>query len=72
MKTDEQINKEHAERGIAIIEAHAKEAGNQNEDTETKLGDLLADLMHAAGTGVFDEALRRARNHYADETGDTE
>lgn len=39
------------------------------EDDATRLGDLLADLMHwCDAVGVdFDDALRRARNHHHEE-----
>jgi hypothetical protein len=57
----------------AALKAHAKETGNLREPLETRIMDLLTDLMHLAKKrGVeFDSVAQQARAHVAaEEAGD--
>ena len=59
------------ERASQIVTIFASMTGldSPEEDSATKLGDLLADLLHwCDANGVdFDDAVRRARNHHHEE-----
>ncbi len=51
------------------IRAHAKAVGNEDEELEIQVRDLLADLMHLCKIkGVdFEYNLRSAKNHFTEE-----
>jgi hypothetical protein len=46
------------------LAAYAKVVGQQTEDRETNLLDLLADLMHLMGPETVQDCLRRGTMHY--------
>lgn len=62
------MNKDRAQWARVALQAFVDHTGVDYEDA---LGDLLCDLMHMSDRGPFDfeEALDRARGHYAAETG---
>lgn len=64
------MNDSRAERARVAIDAYCDDTGTNPCDA---LGDLLSDLMHlcdreADTFGSFAEGLRRAHNHYHEET----
>ena len=46
------------------LAAYAKAVGQEAEDRETNLLDLLADLMHLMGPEAVEDCLRRGAMHY--------
>jgi hypothetical protein len=46
------------------LAAYAKAVGQETEDRETNLLDLLADLMHLMGPEAVEDCLRRGAMHY--------
>ena len=64
-------NTTRADRAFRLTLVYRQWIGADEDDPETVLADLLADLMHNADTegSDFDAALDRARSHYAEETG---
>ena len=62
-----------AKRGLSAVRRAWPTERYSPEDFESRLGDLLADLMHAAhtvGPDVFSEALDMARIHFEEEQAD--
>lgn len=68
----ERMNDDRAEWADHAIRAFAIHTGMVEEPDDDIVPDLLADLMHWCDRNhlSFDELLRRARNHYAEETND--
>lgn len=66
------LNEQRAEWAAASLSTFAQEAGMENEDKQTQLTDLLADLQHlAARDGLdFAQALRMGAQHYEEETAE--
>ena len=64
-------NATRADRAFRLTLVYRQWIGADEDDPETVLADLLADLMHNADTegSDFDATLDRARMHYAEETG---
>ena len=46
------------------LDAYAKAVGQEAEDRETNLLDLLADLMHLMGPEAVEDCLRRGAMHH--------
>lgn len=62
-----------AKRGLSAVRRAWATERYRPEDFQSRLGDLLADLMHAAhaeGCDVFDSALDMARDHFNEERED--
>ena len=64
-------NATRADRAFRLTLVYRQWIGADEDDPETVLADLLADLMHNADTegSDFDAVLDRARSHYAEEVG---
>lgn len=62
-------NRDRANWALAALETFRHGVHMKGEDTETVLGDLLADLMHLCRLDGhdFDAALRAAQEHFAAE-----
>lgn len=65
----EATNEMRAEWAQKAVDAFAIATGIQNEDPETQISDLLADLMHLATSEGLDfrGLLDRARGHFEEE-----
>ena len=57
-------NAERAEWGREALRHFAALVGQTEEDGDTNLGDLLADLLHTFGEPRFADAMRRGKAHY--------
>ena len=64
-------NATRADRAFRLTLVYRQWIGADEDDPETVLADLLADLMHNADTEStdFDAVLDRARRRYEDESG---
>lgn len=64
--TDNDVRTKFADKAVQDF---ASSTGLENDDEETKLSDLLADLLHwsFANDVDFSSAMRRARGHVQDE-----
>ena len=64
-------NATRADRAFNLTLVYRQWIGADEDDPETVLADLLADLMHNADTegSDFEATLDRARRHYEDESG---
>lgn len=65
-------NADRAERARRIVKAYGQEVGQPDEDLETNLGDLLADLMHLCEVDQvdFEECLDRGELNFDEEMDD--
>lgn len=58
-------NRENAQ---AVLSYYAEISGNQGDNTEERLTDLLTDLLHAYGSDLVRAAMGTARIHYVHES----
>lgn len=68
----EEMNRKRAHWAWKAVEAFKADTGQLDEENETVLSDLLADLHHYADEhGIdFQRCLERAAFHYSEETAD--
>ena len=62
-------NLDRAETAKQAVDVYAKATCSEDEDSETKVSDLLCDLMHLCDLEGLDfkRSVERADSHYSDE-----